>query len=525
MPQLSIDTLDDLLLFERMESFGGGMDGFTRSTLLPPDTSQYLENCVVEQNLDARTRPGADALGSATVDGGGSATLQGLAYYDTVGVQRILTAKGNTMKQWDNAAWTTATGFTVTNGGTFVAVQAVDKLALTDGVQALQIWDGTNFTNAGTAGPTGATALAFAVGRVFAAGFPGTAGAGRERDAVWASNLLQYDATGWLTQNSFRVGYGDGDPVVALSVLPTSAQTSYLIAVFKRNSTWLVNADPTQTPADWQVLPVGPGVGIVGKRAFCQYGGDLLFFTRDGVRSVRRMQQATGQLELSPAVSLPMQPYIDRINWSYASGICAARFKELALFAVPLDSATSNNTVLVFNGRLQKWIGVWTGWTPTDFVVSQFNGISALNIADTTGRVNLYKDALSRQANTTYTDNSAAVPTKLWTRAATFQDLVNPKDGYHAETRFTDGNATINISAVADGDIARTWSAAVSPVGPVLPVTLNFVLGSGNPSTIRRSLRGLSDFNEIYLRLESAQGWFSCRNITLSAFLNMLDNQ
>src|SRR5690349_1446870 len=155
MPQLFIDAVDDLLLFDRIESFGGGMDAFTRATLLPPDTCQYLENCVVEQNLEARTRAGADALGAATVDGGAAATLQGLAYYDTPTVQRLLTAKGNSFYKWDGAAWSAAAGFNVTNGGTFIAAQGVDKLLVTDGVQSLQTWDGSNFTSLGGIGPTG----------------------------------------------------------------------------------------------------------------------------------------------------------------------------------------------------------------------------------------------------------------------------------------------------------------------------------------------------------------------------------
>lgn len=63
MPYLYDDSLDDQLLYERLESFGGGMDGYHRSTLLAPNQSQYLENLVIPDNLEVRTRPGADQLG------------------------------------------------------------------------------------------------------------------------------------------------------------------------------------------------------------------------------------------------------------------------------------------------------------------------------------------------------------------------------------------------------------------------------------------------------------------------------
>lgn len=71
MPYLYNDSLDDQLLYERIESFGGGMDGYQRSTLLAPNQSAYLENVIIPDNLEARTRPGADRLGlnlSAIVD-------------------------------------------------------------------------------------------------------------------------------------------------------------------------------------------------------------------------------------------------------------------------------------------------------------------------------------------------------------------------------------------------------------------------------------------------------------------------
>lgn len=532
MPQLCIETVDDNLLFERIESFGGGMDGFTRSTLLGQDVNQYLENCLVEQNLEARTRPGADALGSQTVDGGAAGTLQGLAYFDKPGTQRVFTAKGGTFYKWDNSNWTTAAGFTIDPAATFVAAQGIDTLLITDGTQNLKIWDGASFTDVGNAGPTGAGVVFWAVGRMWACGFPGTAGPGTESDAVWPSNLLQFGANGWLRTNSFRVGGGEGDPVIAGALVPTSASSSFLIAILKRNSTWLVNADPTQNPANWQQLLIGPGTGCVGKRALCQFGNDLLFMSRDGVRSVRKMQSAAGQYELSPPISQPMQPYIDRINWTVATVITAVKYKELVLFAVPLDSSTVNNYVLVYNGRLQKWVGVWTGWNPIGMTVTKFNNVQQLVVADTLGQVNLWKDGSTQSVVTTYTDNSVNIPTRVWTRACVFQDMINPKESFYAETRFTDGVANVTVTALLDNVQQRSWVANLVPTGPALGVALNvggtllpFQLGVPKPVTVRRGLRGLPQFNELYLKIESTQGWWKLRNVTLGAFLNVLKNE
>jgi len=57
------DALDDPLSFERMESFGSGMDFYTRATLLAPDAYQYSENGVIPENFGFKTRPGSESLG------------------------------------------------------------------------------------------------------------------------------------------------------------------------------------------------------------------------------------------------------------------------------------------------------------------------------------------------------------------------------------------------------------------------------------------------------------------------------
>lgn len=531
------DSLDDEPQVERIESFGGGMDGFTRATLLPPDASQYLENAMVLENLEARTRFGADALGGAApaVPANPTNGLQGLAFYYTSSKQQLLTALDGAFYKWEGAAWSAVAGWAVDAGARLAMAQGIDKLYLSDGVNNFRSWDGTSFTelvstpaSPTTDPPAGASILVWHAGRLIATGFPGST-PGKETDAVWACKVpLAAGAGDWDSVNwQFRVGGGDGDPIVAAASLPAAAgETTFALGILKQNSVYLVNADPTAAnAAGWTIQLLADNVGCVGKRALCQFGNDLLFMAWDGVRSLRRMTNAAGQFELSPPVSLPLQRWIDRINWDYASIITAHRYKELALFAVPIDGSTTNNAVLVFNGRLQKWVGVWTGWTPTCFETTRFNGTQRLVIGDTTGLANQWKDYFSKEDDAAYTENGAGLASKVWTRSMVFGDMVLNKLGYHAETRFTSGNATVTVTAVCDNVEVRRWDVSLSPSGPVLPVVVPFVLGSGQPATGRRSLRGLSEFNEVYLKIESPSGWFVLRNVTASAFLQTLRNQ
>ncbi len=518
MPYQYSDVLDDELLYERVPSFGGGMDGFTTASELAQNTNQYNENCILAGNKRLRTRPGADSLAAGPVNA--ASVIQGLLYFDTPTYEQLLAANGSKIMKWDGAAWTQAAGWAPQDQRTEMA-QGVDKVLLTDGQGNMQSWDGVNFADLGAVGgtvssspPVGATILCWHTSRMFAAGKGGSP------DTLWASFLL--DITKWNhTQFSLRVGGGEGEPITGLCSLQ-----NYQLVVFKENSVYLVVADPSQpTAANWQIFPLSRAIGCVGRKAFCVYGNESLFMARDGVRSVRRMVAASGQYELTAPISEPMQPYIDRINWAHADLIAARNYKELVLFSVPLDASLTNNAVLVYNARLGVWLGLWTGWTPACWEVTRFNGVLRLVHGDQAGLARQYKDFRDAGDDATYLDDAVAIPTKGWLRSMLFGEPENDKDGYHAEARFNTSNAIVNITAVGDEADLRTWSEDVRQKGPDLPLDLPFDLGSLASVPTRRGLRGLKPFNEIYLKIESTAGWWELRNVTVSAYLNTLANQ
>lgn len=523
MPALTIDSLDDPLAFERVESFQGGVDLHRRATLLAPDESQKLVNIIIRDNAEAGTRPGADALGDAKVDG--TNAIKGLFYFDTPSNQQLLAATNAKIYRWGGASWVQATGWTPTAGSRVEMVQGVDKVLLTDGVQNMQSYDGTAFTDLGSGAnspPKKATLLCWHTGRMFASGQP------ENPDTIWLSTRLDFGVGAWnSTIRSFRIGGGEGDPIMALASLQ-----GFVLAVMKESSIWLVYTDPQAEPADFQASQsaesLSYGVGCVGKHAWCMYGNDLLFMSQDGVRSIRRMEAATGQYELSAAISEPIQPYIDRINPNCKSIISATKYLEFALFAVPLDSSQTNNAVLVWNGRLGKWIGVWEGWTPAEWSITKFDGEQHLTFGDNYGYVNQWKDTESSTDDDTYLDNGSSYETKLWTRSFLFGDPVVNKNLYNAILRFTAGNAIVTLTAMTDVTEARVWATNFQPTGDLLgvgvlnPLPGGFLLQATSPITVKRGLRGLRDWNEAYLKIETTAGWYQLRNVTLGAFINAL---
>lgn len=531
MPQFYSDLLDEDLRYERCESFGGGMDAFTRSTLLPPDAFQYAENILIPDNLEARTRPGADRIATNLAQ-----KIQGLIYYDTPAAKQLLTAAGGALKYTDAslAAWTAMAAFALTDGDLlFSAAQGVDKLLITDGTKFLQ-WDGANLTNFTTNPndpPGGASIVLWHAGRMWAAGFPGTGAAGKEDDAVCVSSVLNFGNAGWdLTDRSFRVGKGEGDPILGLCSIPATVPEQVVLGVLKRNSIHLIRTDPTVEPAKYSEAMnpdlVSPGLGIVGKRAFCVHGNDLYFVAPDkSFRQISKMEAAAQQYQVGGPMSVPLQPYIDRINWTFASTIAVTGYRQLVFFAVPLDVAQSPNTVFVYSIRLQRWVGVFTGWTPNCFEVTRFNGVQRLMHGDSLGNVRQWKDYADNTDDATYLDDGAAIASKFYPRANLFQEPLNDKDLYHYEARFGQSNAVVTFTLIGDGATLKTWTADLRPQGPNLEIDLEFDLTNPTNTPARKGLRGLPPCNESYVKVESAAGWWSLKSISTSAFTNTLASQ
>lgn len=529
----SVAILDDPLSFEYVQDFSGGEDSFRRSTLIDPNQCQHLLNIIVRDNYEARTRPGVDAIPTQSVPPiNGATSVYALRYFQAnisgVNVEQLLAsvAVGGTphILDYDGAAWhdiALPVGFPSAADDRVAMAVGVDTVLMSDGVGEGQIWNGSTFTATGAPGnlnfPVGCTILCWFTQRMFAAGLS------TAPDTIYLSDFLDFTAGHWnATTRSFRIGGGDGDPIVSLA--PMQGNT---LAVLKTNSVWLLTADPaldngTNTVATFTAQQViTSGIGCVGRDAWCNYGNDVLFMAQDGVRSVQRMQAAAGQWQLTSPISQPIQPYIQRINQGAWDKIVAIKYQEFAFFFVPLDNSTTNNYCLSYNGRLQKWMGAWTNWNANCVELTRFNGTQHFVFGDSAGLVNQWKDLSSDTDDATYTDNGIGYSTEVWTRSFQFQEAVNNKTAYNTVLRFSAGNAALSLGWYADLALAKTWNGQFSPTGDILGVgTLPFLLASTEPVKLIKGIRGLAAFNEAYVSIQSQQGWFWLRNITASAFIN-----
>ena len=546
------------------------MDAFRPADELKDSQCQLMSNVIVRDNYSVRTRPGFQAIDSLSytwssqvVTNAISLTggIQGMAFYNpsTTAAKLLFVGVGNKLFTWDNSAWawvTAANSFAPT--AAFTAEQGVSGIIFSDGSGVPVYFDGTTWTkySNGTAGEemviTGCTIFKWCGGRMWASGNASAS------DTIWFSKLLEYrpkslaTTTSWGTSGSgygsTRIGTGNGDAITAIVAMQNN-----IMCVLKANSVWLVNVQPGSTNPNgtigsgWSATEVGSGIstgsGCVGPNAAVMYENDVMFMSQDGVRSVQMMQASAGQYQLSAALSTPVQPIIDRINWPYSNLIKATKYRHLVLWAVPLDNSLVNNYVIVYNGRIGAWTGYWTG-VPCNFMaVTKFNSTNELYAGGSDGSVKKWIDSQSSlSTDTTYVDSSlttspyttpinSGIPWEVDTRSFSFGNLDASKKPRAVLFRFTAGNCAVNYTATADLMDDDAWSNNVLPsnlnnlftgnlLNPDGSLGGSFLLSSSSPIETYRSLEGLSYFNEMYFKIYSAgSGWMELRNITVTAFL------
>lgn len=508
------ESLDDTPETEVQLDFAGGMDSFTRPDILPANGYRRAVNCLPADGLRLTTRPGSEVLGSSSLAG-----CQGVHFLSlSSGYQRIVMADGGTVREWDGTVWATAIGHTTSTASLAMATIG-ERLWVADGTARLWTWSGAAWVERDDStgpkgGPTaGASLLATCGNRLVAGGYAG------EPDRLEFSPLLADGQWNGGTTWGLRVG-GDAEPIRAICPMQNN-----LLAVLKTESCYMVSMDPAATSAaDFGILAISRGAGGVGSRAWARVGDDLHYWSRDGVRSLGRMQGDGASYTTSAPLSTPVQDYVDRVNPAALTTIAAIYYGRYVLWAVPLDTATTPDTVLVWDVRLARWVSVFTGWAPRQWAVSNFStyGLRLL-WGEQAGELRQWLDRESTEDPDTYLDDGEPYTATLRLRAMVFQNGLVSKNGDRSEFRFRDTLANpVTLRAIYDDATVTTKSVAVTQNHPTLPATLPFTLGTVKPVVGAVYLPLSPIFRTLELEVEAA-GKFSLYEARASAWLNPLD--
>ena len=258
-------------------------------------------------------------------------------------------------------------GVTITKACSLV--QTFDKVLLFRGTEADDTpleWDGTP---SGAFQPIVATSSGDYTAPIpnsdIAVVFGGRVWVKQSRDYIAVSDLLDYTRYDPILQ-VLRINQGDDDAIVAIQPFRRES-----LLVLKDQSIHRISGaigDLTGTSAE----VVNSEVGCAARYSVSTVGGDVFWLAATGVHRLSETVENSMIVQETP-VSRAIQPTIDRINWLYADAACALTHGRFYYLAVPLDGATVNNAILVYDTTTSQWQGYDTFDAGAGLNISRFH--------------------------------------------------------------------------------------------------------------------------------------------------------
>jgi len=222
-------------------------------------------------------------------------------------------------------------------------------------------WNGTDTGFVSVPAPDTGDVIPNSRGAVYAAG---RLWAHRNRSTIGASDILDFND--WdLVYGTFSITPGDGDEI--MQVLPHNDDK---IIVFKRKSvSALVNISAQNLGSSLTRLTVDRNRGSVGRNGAIAHGEQVSYLGYGGIYSLQRNNENYLQ-GIDRPLSWPIQPLIDRINWTSETalnGVAAIEYDNYLVWAVPIDGSDTNNAMIVYDmlamdpdsGEQGAWVGLW----------------------------------------------------------------------------------------------------------------------------------------------------------------------
>ena len=242
-------------------------------------------------------------------------------------------------------------------------------------------------------------------------------------------------------------------------------------------------------------------------------------------------------ISISPSstLSAPIQPIIDRINWTSITNAFGTSWREYYLLALPLDSDTRPKYIVAYHTRLKRWMPLWDFTHGTDGVgssgsvpylgfctatVVNFGDKAETVLADNCGRI------LRLDATTVIDEFTVAGPTypNAWlaTRAMEHDATDALKQPLLVEVEQVDSLSTaVRVGFLPDGTSPIT-SPYSQPWSSVLLGGTYYDPASGIDRT-RFSTRNRARFRQAVVQVgsNSAAGGLRVRAVKNSAFLDV----
>jgi len=341
-------------------------------------------------------------------------------------------------------------------------------------------------------------------------------GSGAERNTLYASDIL--DAGLWASENSIVVGGADGEEITA--VVPYYANR---LIVFKPSKIYQVAIPADMTSAaDWVVEQVSSTVGCAAEKTAVQVNSDVFFLASDGVRSLSRSVS-----DDFTSVGLPLSEIIKDVILTINPieiGKSYAIFNDNRyILSVPIGTSDTCNAIIVYNTILQCFEGSWS-FGAIQLAQTNFSALGRrLAAKSSNGLITNYNGykTLDSTVESDYKDVGSYYESYVSTRAFIFEDPFADKHGSHFEVSF-DKTFSEDVDVFIQRDTDASFISVLSNLDPSsIELTLPFVIPATLTSSARKrvanDLRAYEKWRNIAIKVSSATGQFSLRQIMAAA--------
>jgi len=401
-----------------IDSLSGGMNTKAHPTRIGPNEAALIQNFLIKQGAFAEKRSGSiDKSGiqvsdtvSGNVDRPTGKTYAMGHYYPTSGSlgNRLLMNVGEEFLAWDGKGtgvsnWTQLNK-TPLSGFEFPATRGKMRMVqvfdfneatkdqlyiLEEGNSKILKWSGGDLSVVGGLGglnPAAGRDALFWLSRLWIAG-----GGEEENGYIYFSQI------GEPNRINKSAGYLINPSDETMRIVPFMQNG---LLVFQRDSIWILDIDQANfgdlTFDATSIMPINTDIGTVAPDSVVQAGHDFFFLSRHGVHRLAKTERDR-PLGVTIPISDKIKGTMDRVNWTYAYDCVGMVWDNLYMLAVPLDSATTNSHILVYDMVEDAW-SIFDGWTPSAFLPARFTEEDSLYYGDlSTGK--LYK-ALESSADT-----------------------------------------------------------------------------------------------------------------------------
>ena len=241
-------------------------------------------------------------------------------------------------------------------------------------------------------------------------------------DEVIASDILDTDTYDQIYAQ-YRFNAGEADFNVGLH---SFAEDNLM--VFNRNSIHLITNTTSLQAASTRLLT--NEVGCVARRSIVQVGNQVIFLSDNGVYSTQFFDEYNLRGTETP-LSEPINVTVQRINKAHWDNSVGVYFDNRYFLAVPLDTSTKNNAIIIYNFLNKQWESI-DQVNDTDFHISNLlvagegekRGVYAVNDIGGIQKLDERVDGVDRVITQVGgSDKNINVPGSLTTRQYTLGSL------------------------------------------------------------------------------------------------------